>query len=71
MTWKLWTQNENFRPVEPEATHYEWEEKALQGACAYIRHSAHVKVLYIEKPDGGRIGLDAIKLWCDGQPKTP
>ena len=65
MTWKLWTQNENFRPVEPQATHYEWEENALQGACAYIGHSVHVKVLYIEKPDGRRIELDAIKRWCD------
>jgi hypothetical protein len=43
----------------------------LEKACDLIRRSVHVKVLYIEKPNGDRFELEAIRYWCDGQPNTP
>ena len=70
MKWKLWTINETVRPSSPEAQEYDSEHQALSRACEIIRQHIHVKVLYIEKPDSSRFELDAIKRWCDAQPRT-
>jgi hypothetical protein len=51
-------------------------QKTLCGRGSLYRQHArslainrkNVKVLYIEKPNGDRFELDAIKAWCDAQP---
>jgi hypothetical protein len=69
--WKLWTQDENVQPPAVGSDEFDSDKRALEKACDLITRSVHVKVLYIEKPNGDRFELDAIKAWCDAQPKTP
>jgi hypothetical protein len=69
--WKLWTRDENVEPPAVGSDKFDTDKRALEGACDLIRHSGRVKVLYIEKPNGDRFEFDAIKRWCDAQPKTP
>jgi hypothetical protein len=52
------------------AEEYYSREAALLAACSKMK-VAHVVVLGIEQPSGPPIELEAIKHWCDGQPKTP
>ncbi len=54
--------------VAAQSDKFDTDKRALEGACDLIRHSVHVKVLYIEKPNGDRFEFDAIKRWCDAQP---
>jgi hypothetical protein len=69
--WKLWTRDENVQPPAVRSDEFDTDKRALERACDLVRHSAYVKVLYIEKPNGDRFEFDAIKRWCDAQPKTP
>jgi hypothetical protein len=69
--WKLWTRDENVQPPALGSDEFDTDKRALEKACDLIRRSVHLKVLYIEKPNGDRFELEAIRHWCDGQPKTP
>jgi hypothetical protein len=69
--WKVWMINESVSGSLPQAQECRSEEQARRKACGLIRHSIHFAVLYIEKPDGGRIQFDDIKRWCDGYLATP
>ena len=69
--WKLWTRDENVQPPALGSDEFDTDKRALEKACDLIRRSIHVKVLYIGKPNGDRFGLEAIRHWCDGQPKMP
>jgi hypothetical protein len=72
MAWKVRTRNENVRPpMETSSIEYASKDEALNAACDDLDHSVHVKVLYIEGPDGSRIELADIKAWCRSRPKAP
>ncbi len=64
MKWKLWTRNENNRPPDKGFDQFDSKEAALERACDIIKHQWHVKVLYIEGPNGERIEYAAIETWC-------
>ncbi len=66
--WKLWTRNENNSPPDEGSHQYDWEDAALERACALMRQQPHVKVLYIERPNGERIDSAAIEAWCKSRP---
>ena len=68
--WKLWTRDENVQPPGVGSDEFDSDKRALEKACDLIRRSLHVKVLYIEKPNGDRFELDAIRAWCDARPKS-
>ena len=48
--WKLWTRDENVQPPAVGSDEFDSDKRALERVCDLIRHSVHVKVLYIEKP---------------------
>jgi hypothetical protein len=58
--WKLWTRNDIIGKGFDE---FASKDAALERAREIIRQ-LHVKVLYIEEPDGNRIELEAIEAWC-------
>jgi hypothetical protein len=58
-----------YQPPEIGFHTYDSRDEALRAACDKMK-VAHVAVLYIEGPNGERIEQDAIKRWCDAQPKT-
>jgi hypothetical protein len=60
--WKLWTRNDIIGKGFDE---YVSKDAALERARDIIRQP-HVKVLYIEEPDGRRIELEDIETWCKG-----
>ena len=62
MKWKLWTRNDIIGKGFEE---FESKDAALERAREIIRQ-LHVKVLYIEEPDGSRIELEAIEAWRKG-----
>jgi hypothetical protein len=70
MIWKLWTRDETVSPPMEGSEEYYSREAALLAACSKMK-VAHVVVLRIEQPSGPPIELEAIRHWCDGQPKTP
>jgi hypothetical protein len=49
--WKLWTRDENVQPAAVRSDEFDTDKRALERACHLVRHSAYVKVLYIEKPN--------------------
>jgi hypothetical protein len=75
--WKLYTVNQNSRPLpegrDPplEVEEFDSRQEALQRACDYIRHQIHIKVDRIEGPGTNRMDYQAIKAVCDAQPKAP
>jgi hypothetical protein len=66
--WKLWTQDENVQSPAVGSDEFDSDKRALEKARDLIRRSVQVRVLYIEKSNGDRFELDAIKAWCDTQP---
>jgi hypothetical protein len=63
--WKLWTRDENVQPPAVGSGEFDSDKRALEKACDLITRSVHVKVLYIEKPNGDRFELAAIKACRD------
>jgi hypothetical protein len=55
--WKLSTRDENVQPPAVGSDEFDSDKRALEKACDLIRRSVHVKVLYIEKPNGDRFEL--------------
>ena len=62
--WKLHTRGENFSPPVEGSGQYDSKDAALERACGLIRQQLHVKVLYIEGPNGERIDSADIAEWC-------
>jgi hypothetical protein len=60
--WKLWTRNDIIGKGFDE---YVSKDAALERARDIIRQP-HVKVLYIEEPDGSHIEFEDIEAWCKG-----
>jgi hypothetical protein len=58
---------QNVQPFAVGSDELDSDKRALEKACDLITRSVHVKVLYIEKPNGGRFELDAIRAWCDAR----
>jgi hypothetical protein len=65
--WKLWTRNENMRPLFEAFEVFDSKDAALEKACDIIRHQRHVKVLHIEKPDGSSIEFEDIVAWWNAK----
>jgi len=67
MKWKLWTRDEKASPPVVSSEQHDSKEDALEAACELIGppiRQLHVKVLFIEEPDGSRIGFKQIEAWC-------
>jgi len=67
--WKLWFKGRGSLPSEPQWEEHPTEEDALRAACEMLKVPG-ITVLHIEQPNGPPIELEAIRKWCDGQPKT-
>jgi hypothetical protein len=73
MKWKLFTRDEKVSPAVVSSGPHDSKEDALKAACELIGppiKQLHVKVLYIEEPDGNQIGLEKIQEWCKARPKS-
>jgi hypothetical protein len=67
MKWKLWTQDETVSPAVVSSEPHDSKQDALDAACELIGppiRQLHVKVLYIEEPDGNQIGFEKVQAWC-------
>jgi hypothetical protein len=69
MKWKLWIRDDGARPPVVSSQLHDSKHAALEAACWLIRRpikQLQVKILYIEEPDGNRIGLEEILASCKG-----
>jgi hypothetical protein len=67
MKWKLYTRDESVSPPVESSEQHDSMEDAFEAACELMGppiRQLHVKVLYIEEPDGNRIGFEEIEAWC-------
>jgi hypothetical protein len=68
MKWKLYASDENVRPPAdgPHTEQYDSKDDALEAAWQMIygpTGNRHLKILYIEEPDGNRIEAAEIRAW--------
>jgi hypothetical protein len=70
MKWKLFTRDETVSPPVEGSGQHDSKDAALDRACDIIRHQRHVKVLYIEGPNGERIEYAEIEAWCKERAKS-
>ena len=63
MNWKLHTRDEGHRPAAEGFHTLESKEAALDRACD-LKSLVHIKVLFIEGPNGERIEHPEIESWC-------
>jgi hypothetical protein len=63
MTWKLYTSDGRMQPAVVGFDQYDSKEAAQEVACDRMRQT-HIKVLYIEGPNGERIESAPIVAWC-------
>jgi hypothetical protein len=68
-SWKLHTLNENVRPPVLSYDQYPSKDDALRAACNELK-KPHVKVEFIEGPDGAKIDEDAVEEYCRSHPAT-
>jgi hypothetical protein len=67
MSWKLYTLDEGHRPISEGYHTLASKEAALSRACDTLRSQLHVKVLFIEGPNGKRIERQQIECWCQAR----
>jgi hypothetical protein len=63
MNWKLHTRDEGHSPAVEGFHTLDSKEDALDRACDLMRQ-VHIKVLFIEGPNGERIEHPQIESWC-------
>jgi hypothetical protein len=63
MTWKLHTSDGRMQQTMQGFEQYDSRVSALETACDRMRET-HVKILYIEGPNGERIEAAAVVAWC-------
>jgi len=61
--WKLLIRHENVGPPLALSSEHDTKEAALRDACL-ARKDVHLKILYIEGPNGEQIELPEIEAWC-------
>jgi hypothetical protein len=64
VNWKLHTRDEGHIPALDGFHTLDSKEAALDRACDTLMHQLHVKVLFIEGPNGERIERPQIESWC-------
>lgn len=64
MKWKLYTRNENIKPITEGSEPFDSKEAAMAAACNRMPLPTHVSIVRIEGPNGERIESKEIVEWC-------